>query len=178
MKFVAACLLVAFLSESAYGVPLKAKEDVEPEKSDPCNLGEFKNVTVCDAKDDKCQESRKKRQTLCKANPGCDFCGTPIDDDLESDININVADVIKASFEDDEEEAEAPKKLIERNIIIENDNDTQYYRGYVESGANITTIIRLVNHINNTNIIGLFSLFFSNLLTSTNNNEFYFKTCQ
>lgn len=132
-------------------MPVKSKEETDAVKSDPCNIEEFKNITVCDDSDEKC---RKKRQTLCETNPNCDFCGTLIEDDMEPDINVNVADVIEAGFED-EEEGGTPKKQIERTIIIENDNDTQYYRGYVESGANITTIIRLTNHINNTNIINM-----------------------
>lgn len=151
MKAIFVCLLAVYLIESACGVPLKSKEEVEAVETGPCNIEEFKNIPVCDAKDETC---RQKRQTMCEANPGCDFCGTLIEDDAESDINVNVADVVEASFED-EEEAEAPARLIERNIIIENDNDTQYYRGYVETAANITTVIRLVNHINNTNIINM-----------------------
>ncbi|CRK98689.1 CLUMA_CG011974, isoform A [Clunio marinus] len=62
---------------------------------------------------------------------------------------------------DDESSEQAPgelrgsSKLIERNIIIENDNETHYYRGYVDSAANITTVIRLTNVINNTNIVNM-----------------------
>jgi len=68
----------------------------------------------------------------------------------ESPLNSANGDATETSLD----ELKGPR-LIERNIIIENDNETHYYRGFVESAANITTIIRLTNLINNTNIINM-----------------------
>lgn len=53
-------------------------------------------------------------------------------------------------------DANKPVKLIERNIVVENDNEKHYYRGFVDpSTTNVTTIIRLTNLINNTNVVNM-----------------------
>ncbi|CAO1415169.1 unnamed protein product [Diamesa serratosioi] len=69
----------------------------------------------------------------------------------ESLNNLVEPEIVDPNFQPNEEAS----NLIERNIIIENENETQYYRGFVEPGSNITTIIRLTNLINNTNIINM-----------------------
>lgn len=143
-------------------VPIDTKEGVP----DPCDLKELENIPKCKSDDKACDKGsvqlRKKRETLCEKNPNCSYCGLLIDDDVTDEALVD-PDVIEPSYDDeelpvltDEEEFRGPpKKLIERNIIIENDNETQYYRGYVDSAANITTVIRLTNLINNTNIVNM-----------------------
>lgn len=135
---------------------------------DPCDLVELENIPTCEADDKDCEINsamkREKRQTLCETYPNCSYCGALIPGDLEYDEVV--PEVVEPTYEinlnSTDEDGNAPEELrsqptwlIERNIIIENDNETQYYRGYVESGANITTVIRLTNMINNTNIINM-----------------------
>lgn len=72
-------------------------------------------------------------------------------DNRDKRSDVVEPEVVEPNYEPREE----PSNLIERNIIIENENETQYYRGFVEPGSNITTIIRLTNMINNTNIINM-----------------------
>jgi hypothetical protein len=74
----------------------------------------------------------------------------PVDETIVIDGSVNqiIIDENQATTD-----ATKPLKLIERNIVVENDNETHYYRGYVEPSSNVTTIIRLTNMINNTNIV-------------------------
>lgn len=168
-------------------VPIASKKVDEitteqPKESiDPCDLEELKNIQKCEANDENCDEQnvqkRAKRQTFCEKNPSCPYCELLVhgnitdseDDPLVVAPEIVAPIIIESENLSEDEQLEQPadelrappQKLIERNIIIENDNETQYYRGYIESGANITTVIRLTNLIKNENII--------NMPTSLNN---------
>lgn len=170
MKLFAALAVVLFYVGESLSVPLKENQMTTNSAikiEDPCDLVELEVIPKCDDKDEKCgvtnEKKRKKRQTLCQTYPNCSYCGTLIPDDLTEndepnevdDQTINIADIVEPNFYPANETNDPPRKLIERNIIIENDNETQYYRGFVESAANITTIIRLTNLINNTNIVNM-----------------------
>lgn len=78
---------------------------------------------------------------------------------LEPDKDSNIEPMDMESFrealEELEGEGEPPRPLIKRNLIIEGNNETHYYKGYLEPFSNITTIIRLTNIINNTNEINM-----------------------
>ncbi|CAG9804340.1 unnamed protein product [Chironomus riparius] len=75
----------------------------------------------------------------------------PINEIITIDADISTVTENQSINRNDKE----PAKLIERNIVIANDNETHYYRGYVDPSSNITTIIRLTNLINNTNVINM-----------------------
>jgi hypothetical protein len=75
----------------------------------------------------------------------------PINETIIIDADISTVTENQPINRNDKERA----KLIERNIVIANDNETHYYRGYVDPSSNITTIIRLTNLINNTNVINM-----------------------
>lgn len=177
MKLAVEVVLVIFMTscciQLATCVPIEPKEEKEAAK-DPCDLEELENIPKCKIDDKDCAEKsekkREKRQTLCETNPTCGYCGALIPDDETDEAAVDPEIVEPKEFpsnatdsSDDYEEIEIeaedsklpPRRLVERNIIIENDNETQYYRGYVESAANITTVIRLTNLINNTNIINM-----------------------
>ncbi|XP_070500760.1 uncharacterized protein [Chironomus tepperi] len=74
-----------------------------------------------------------------------------INETITIDADISTVTENQPINENDKKSA----KLIERNIVIANDNETHYYRGYVDPSSNITTIIRLTNLINNTNVINM-----------------------
>jgi hypothetical protein len=142
-------------------------------------LGEIPRCRSYDKKcEEKNEEKRLKRQTICDKNPQCSYCPIsppqlkPDTDDLalvvEPEITAtiapleNISNMTETASEEtpvveinDADESKKSGKLIERNIIIENDDDVQYYRGYIEPSSNITTIIRLTNLINNTNIVNM-----------------------
>ncbi|KAG5681856.1 hypothetical protein PVAND_011263 [Polypedilum vanderplanki] len=133
----------------------------------------------CEAKN---EQITLKRQAICNKNFHCFYCNVsqpteitnleslfvepeivqtirpPLETNNEN-IPIDETIVIDGSVEEiiDENQATSdpskPLKLIERNIVVENDNETHYYRGYVDPSSNVTTIIRLTNLINNTNTI-------------------------
>lgn len=152
MKITSFILVATCCVQLSTSVPIKT--------DDPCNLKELENIPTCGVNDGKCNDSHKqkveKRQTICEANPSCKYCETLIDDSgsMEGVVDPEIIDAIEIPS-NSSDEVLPPRKLVERNIIIENDNETQYYRGYVESAANITTVIRLTNLINNTNIINM-----------------------
>lgn len=75
----------------------------------------------------------------------------PINETITIDADISTVTENLPINRNDKE----PAKLVERNIVIANDNETHYYRGYVDPSSNITTIIRLTNLINNTNVINM-----------------------
>lgn len=164
--------------QTAICVPVASKdvekraENSSKESEDPCDLEELENIPKCADDDENCSEKnvqkRAKRETLCEKNPNCSYCGTLVtgnSTDVEEEPLVVAPEIVAPLDDDDYSEGETtepadelrapPQKLIERNIIIENDNETQYYRGFIESGANITTIIRLTNLIKNENIINM-----------------------
>lgn len=162
---IAALLVTTCCLQLTVCVPLAKLESV-----DPCDLANLGNIPKCEVDDKMCKSSNEeklaKRKSLCEKNSTCSYCHDL--DSLTDQEPLFVDPEIVAPIDgpqpanDDSEEAGEPDairapipKLIERNIIIENDNETQYYRGFVESGANITTIIRLTNLINNTNIVNM-----------------------
>lgn len=142
---------------------------------------EIEDLLNCVADDHECailNEKRKQNnQAVCDENPQCPYCNASIpvmDGNLivfpeivptlspvTEDIPVNETIIIDGDpstvtqsqplIRNERERG----KLIERNIVIENDNETQYYRGYVDPSSNITTIIRLTNLINNTNIVNM-----------------------
>lgn len=156
VKIAAIILVTSCCMQLCISVPVNPKKT-----EDPCDLEELESLPSCGENDENCNEmnekKRAKRQTLCESNPSCGFCGTPIVDkgSLENAIEPEIIDAFEIPSNSSDEDSSQPRKLVERNIIIENDNETQYYRGYVESAANITTVIRLTNLINNTNIINM-----------------------
>lgn len=158
--FAAVVMTVCFINVTTC-VPLGTKNTTESSvdtTEDPCKIAELSEIPKCEASDKACVETsekkRIKRKTLCESNPNCSYCGSPLPEDYDDDEIGDVVEpiAVENSKDDDDEE----KKLVERNIIIENDNETQYYRGFIESGSGgITTVIRLTNMINNTNIINM-----------------------
>lgn len=161
LKTAAFLFVVLCYIQTTTCVPIAQKNsnqteiDKSTELADPCE--ELEALPKCNDNDEECAEKdRKKRQTLCEKNPSC--CGKLISgelDDNEEPLEVDPEVVAPITVERNDKLEAPAKKLIERNIIIENDNETQYYRGYVESGANVTTIIRLTNVIKNENIINM-----------------------
>lgn len=163
-------------------VPVALKDAAKitsKESDDPCDLVGLGNLPKCEVDNKDCESSNEqkllKRKVLCADHPNCSYCessfaGEFADEETEVVQPEIVAPIFENAFSnstDDDDSGETPnllppdeirappQKLIERNIIIENDNETQYYRGFIESAANITTIIRLTNLINNTNIVNM-----------------------
>jgi hypothetical protein len=167
MKITAFLVVAVCYTQLTSCVPISSKNVDETKKSEePCDLEELENIPKCEVDDKDCDatnvQKRAKRQTLCAKNPNCSYCGMLIPGDLtdtEEEPLVVVPEIVEPtvlkSGNSTDEIREPPRKLIERNIIIENDNETQYYRGYIESGANITTVIRLTNLIKNENIINM-----------------------
>lgn len=176
VKVVAVIFTLSYCVHFTTSVPIASKDDAKDVNDidivktvdDPCELSELAEIPKCEDDDKDCaaksEKKREKRQTLCASNPTCDYCGSlipdnPTDDDvvapeivlpIELSIsNTTANETIEVDFNS------SPRKLVERNIIIENDNETQYYRGYVESAANVTTVIRLTNVIENHNIVNM-----------------------
>jgi hypothetical protein len=170
LKMKAALIVIVFqlvLLEITTCVPVaskdeaKSSEKITEESGDPCDLMELENISNCADKDDECsrknEENDSKRKEICLKHPNCSYCETN-----GNSSNIEVLEVdpeivapIGESHEALDELRSPSQKLIERNIIIENDNETHFYRGFIESGANITTVIRLTNLIKNENIINM-----------------------
>lgn len=138
--------------------------------TDSCDL----EILKCELSAEDCKEkNRLKRQTICASNPQCPFCTE--NDDEKLIVEPEIVPTLNPPHDDDKVEAEVivpdkenkssivisphelkqSGKLIERNIVIENDNETHYYRGYVQPASNITTVIRLTNVIENKNIINM-----------------------
>lgn len=105
---------------------------------------------ACPENDDECEQKRKRRN-LCEQNPGNSaFCG--------SDTSTE-----DASYENNESDEEV------RDIIVKSDNETVHFLGRVESsGANVTTIIKLTNIIENKNFIDM-----PTILNNTNVNNIH-----
>lgn len=173
VKVIAVIFVVSCSVNFATSVPVASKNETKAvddakDADDPCDLLELAEIKNCEDNDNECASSndrkREKRQTLCESNPTCDYCGSLIPDEavdedvVAPEIVLPIELTITNSTVDEAIEVDLdspPKKLVERNIIIENDNETQYYRGYVESAANITTVIRLTNVIENHNIVNM-----------------------
>lgn len=171
MKFAVAVLIAAACCiQLTAGVPVKPRLDSESEE-DLCDLEGLADILPCQLNDDDCETSNneklERRKVVCETHPNCSYCEW-LEDVVTDEPLIVDPEVVEPIYEPVEspvdgetpetlpDELRAPPiKLIERNIIIENDNETQYYRGYVESAANITTVIRLTNLINNTNIVNM-----------------------
>lgn len=104
----------------------------------------------CPENDTECEQKRKRRN-LCEQNTGNSaFCG--------SDASTEDADY--GPNESDEEV---------RDIIVKTDNGTVHFLGRVESsGANVTTIIKLTNIIENKNFIDM-----PTILNNTNVNNIH-----
>lgn len=159
-------------------------DDHDHEKTstiDPCNTKELTEQLICKSNDGDCEatnlERKLKREDVCTTNAQCSYCGNKNeeDDEVEPEIvptinpPINYDDDGKMqNFDNDSEFLELvkppteinidesiPNNFIERNIVIENDNETHLYRGFVQPASNITTVIRLVNVIENNNLINV-----------------------
>lgn len=117
------------------------------------------SVIECEKNDTECERQRKKRQSLCEKNPGNDsLCGTG--------VNQNQ---VGANYDDDESEEEDDDSSEVQDIYMKSENGTVHFRGYVESaGANITTIIKLTNIIENKNYIDM-----PTILNNTNVNHIH-----
>jgi hypothetical protein len=119
----------------------------------PCDE-DLQKTLECPENDKSCSE-RVKRHSPCAQN------------------SLQVQPEVVPTIDDSDyelDDLQASQKPIERNIIIEDDNETHMYRGFIESGANITTVIRLTNLIENKNIIDI-----PTTLNNTNvNNVFIF----
>lgn len=102
----------------------------------------------CAENDKECEQTRDRRQSLCDKDPGNNLlCGA------------------ETSAEDGESEED---NEIE-DIYIKGDNGTVHFLGRVESsGANVTTIIKLTNIIENKNFIDM-----PTLLNNTNVNNIH-----
>lgn len=126
-KFIVCCCIALLGLNGVLSSPIKGDSE-----ENVINVTELVEETtpVCEEGDDKCVAANNR--------------------DRRSD-DVVEPEVVEANYQPREEAS----NLIERNIIIENENETQYYRGFVEPGSNITTIIRLTNLINNTNIINM-----------------------
>lgn len=129
---------------------------------------------TCEIKEDDCEEKKNQKiLEICQENSDCEFCSEQeleepahdeslvVDPEIVPTLNPQTEvtpEIIEADLSAITEESpkkDVIEKLIERNIVIENDNEKKYYRGYVEPSSNITTIIRLTNLINNTNIVNV-----------------------
>lgn len=168
VKFLVVIFVTSCYVHLTTSLPVASTDDGS-DIDDPCDLAELADIPECEDNDKECVENnerkREKRQSLCALNATCDFCETLIleDESIAPEIVLPI-ELSNQNSTDDEETIEidldldldlSPKNLVERNIIIENDNETQYYRGFVESGANVTTIIRLTNLIENHNIVNV-----------------------
>lgn len=138
--------------------PIEAKEK-DKIAEDPCKLTDLENIPECNKNHTECDEESKikleKLHKLCETYPSCKNCETLILESEEELVAPEIVEPIEINLDSTDDLGSPSRRLVERNIIIENDNETQYYRGYVESAANITTVIRLTNLINNTNIINM-----------------------
>ena len=167
-KFVAVIIVVSCSINFTTSVPVAPKAEDIKVIDDPCDLVDLADIQKCEDNDKECvtnsEKKREKRQTLCDSNPTCGFCGSLIPDEQANDdivapeivlpIELSISD-LKLNETINVDLNSEPLNLVERNIIIENDNETQYYRGFIESSANITTVIRLTNVIENHNIINM-----------------------
>jgi hypothetical protein len=105
----------------------------------------------CQNDDEKCEKRRKKRQNLCEKHT--DLCGSEEEEDEEDCDGDDCDDSIDYNDNPGLNENDDQKNV--RDIIIEGNNETHHYRGIIESGANVTTIIRLTNVIENKNYIDM-----------------------
>lgn len=168
VNVVAVIFLVSCFINFTISVPVPSKDDEKDVVDDPCDLLELADIPKCEDNDKECasnnEENHEKRQKLCASNPTCEYCESLIPENLVDDdviepeimlpLELIISDLTSNKTIDVDLDS-YPRKLVERNIIIENDNDTQYYRGFVESAANVTTIIRLTNVIENHNIVNM-----------------------
>lgn len=177
-RITAVLLIAACCVQLTFCVPVAPKDAAKTtskESDAPCDLVELENIPTCAVDDKSCNSSNEqkvaKRKIACAEHPNCPFCESSFAGEFtDEEPEVVQPEIVAPIFEnapaisDSGEtpnilppaEIRAPsQKLIERNIIIENDNETQYYRGFIESAANITTIIRLTNLINNTNIVNM-----------------------
>lgn len=153
----------------------KDDEEASVIVTDSCDLEIFKEQSKCELSNEECKHkkelNRLKRQTICASNPQCPFCIgndgeklivepeivptlSPPHDKIEAEVIVPDSEN-ESSIVISPHELKQSGKLIERNIVIENDKETHYYRGYVEPASNITTVIRLTNVIENKNIINM-----------------------
>lgn len=119
------------------------------------------------------EERKEKRNAICALNSECRYCenvesevepeivptlNPPINHDKETsdvDSENELLELVKPPLNEINIDERMPANLIERNIVIENDNETHLYRGFIQPASNITTIIRLTNVIENNNIINV-----------------------
>lgn len=144
---------------------------------DLCDTTELTELLICKANDGDCEKKNEERNLrrvqICASNPKCPYCehneeevepeivptiNPPISDDDDETLNLDneseLLELVKPPTEINIDER-IPANLIERNIVIENDNETHLYRGFVQPASNITTVIRLTNVIENNNIINV-----------------------
>lgn len=178
-------LLAAFCIHLAASLPVETPTDSEDSKlcAEPITIACIETDTNCDKENISNRKKREAicpaliaecvmRQQQClqvclyKATENCDeacpvcpsaiyphFSRIPADPE-DSKMPIELEAIEEAQLEDFEGEEES-RPLYKRNLIIQGNNETHYYKGFVEPFSNITTIIRLTNIINNTNEINM-----------------------